>query len=278
MSRIKLVVCLALAGLMPFTLTGCVAGQFQAGAHAEADLGVFKAGVSVGYNSAGEKVFYLGNPTDTDSWVQPVDSNGNPIGDPIPLPAGGIVELPPGTDMKKTHLVKKPKAKPPKPKPVAPHSPAPASLVTVEPAPVTWSGATTSFGDNGSSSTAEYSVAARSFQEVFAALDLLDQGSSVPNAELVCRTALSPLNLTSAQLNVVLPSSDISKFEVYVNGVLVASSETGLGGGTVIYSTDGFGYGSATIPFSITTITNTVQVITTDNLGVPTSRSISYGL
>ena len=277
MTKLKMLVCLVMAASLPFTLTGCTAAGLDGGLHGELDLGVIKAGVSLGFNSDGQQVFVMANPTDTDGWVQPVDSNGNPIGDPIPFPAGGIIKLPPGTDIEKTHLVKKPKAAAPKPKPITPRASL-SSLVTIQPEPLAWGGGTTSFGNDGSSSTAEYSITAMDFRGVFAALTLLDQGASISNAQLVCRTSLSPLTRTSARLDVVLPSNNLSRFEVYVNGVLVASSATGMGGATVIYSTDGFGHGSASIPFSTTATTNTVQVITTDNLAVPSTRSISYGL
>jgi hypothetical protein len=291
MRKMKLLVCLALAASLALSQAGCTASGCSGGAHAELDLGIIKAGVSVGFNAAGEKVFVMANPTDTDGWVQPVDSDGNPIGDPIPFPAGGIIELPPGTDITKTHLVKKPTAPAPAPKPKpAPEAPGSSTsssfgsgasssrMVTIAPAVMQWGGGTTSFGDDGSSSTAEYSIAATDNRSVFQTLALLDQGASPANAELVCRTSLTPATRNTASLNLVLPANDVSGFEVYLNGVLVASSATGLGNATVTYSTDGFGYGSATIPFSTAATNNSLQVITIDHIGVPRTRSMSYGM
>jgi len=262
-------------------MTGCTAAGGSVGAHAELDLGVIKVGASVQVNAQGQKLFVIVNPTDTEAWIQPVDSNGNPIGDPLPIPPGGSVELPPGADDKKSHLVKKPEPTPPpaEPKPV-PGTSSPRqlglNLVTAQPAPMLWGGGTTSFGEDGTSSAAEYSIAAVNIRAVFQTLAQLDQGQTPANAMLVCRTSLTPLTASSASLNIVLPSNNVASFRVYVNGALVASSASGLGGAIVTYSADGYGYGSATIPFSAGASSNSIQVITVDHLGVPTTRSMSY--
>jgi hypothetical protein len=108
------------------------------------------------------------------------------------------------------------------------------------------------------------------------ALAKVDQGLPAPNAEFVARTELLPTSGSTAQFTTEMKSNKIAQFEVYVNGLLVASSATGLGGANIVYSADGHGTGTASIQFNAGASANAVEWITTDNIGVQTSRKYNY--
>ena len=284
MKRLRWLTCLVLSLYVPIVLSGCAAMHFSMNFHAELNvpgLGTIK--VSITLDNQGQQVFKLTNPTESDACVQPKDANGNNIGGPLELPAGGSVNLPPGADSDKSEVVKKP----PKPKPVD-QQPVPNGLskltaaqqltaIAIQPL-TTWPGFLTSFSVTGQSKVSEYSIAARDAAGAFAALDKLDQGLTVSNAELVARTEFIPSSATTAQFSTTMPTKQISQFDVYVNGVLVASSATGLGGATIVYSANGYGQGTASIPFDFSQTSAVVQWVTTSNIGATTSRSYSFSL
>lgn len=272
---------------LPYMLLGCAAGQL----HVDAEFRLAVPGfgelkVKVVYDSQGQKVFQVTNPTDTPICVQPKDKDGNKIGGPIEVPAGGTVTLPPGADSDKSETIKKPKPQPKQeeiqPKKVESQNgmgrqqeEAALSLIIAQPV-LTWPAVLTSFDISGNSSISEYSIAARNGQGAFAALDLIQQGGSPSNAALVGQTDLSPLSASSASFAIALATNKIGSFQVFVNGSLVASSTTGLGGATIVYSADGYGHGAATIPFDYTAGANALDIVTTDSIGATATRSFSY--
>lgn len=279
--------------ILPYFLMGCAATSFDVGAHGDVDLPGFKGGFKVDVNHQGQKVFVLVNPTDTPACVQPKDANGNNIGGPLELPAGGQVELPPNADSGKSQVVPKPKTQT-KPVEVKPKSQLSArnrgvdessslalsstAQLAPQPLAIRWVGVVTSFDASGKASITEYSIAAANPSGVFSTLDLLDQGVNVSNAELVADTDLAPINSTTGSFSIRMPSSKIASFEVYVNGLLVASSATGLGGAVVVHGADGLGAGSAQFAFDFTAKNAEVVVITTDSLGATQQRKVSYDL
>ena len=284
MTRLRLVTYLVLALYMPVALTGCAAMHFTMSFHAVLMVpGLGKIDVTITVDSNGQQVFKLTNPTDKDACVQPKDANGNNIGGPLELPAGGSVNLPPGADSDKSEIVKKPpkNAKPVEPKPKSAISRGLATpeldAIIIQPL-VIWPGFLTSFSVSGQSKVSEYSIAARNAAGAFAALDKLSQGLTVPNAELDANTEFVPSSGTTAQFNTAMPTKKISQFAVYLNGVLVASSATGLGGATIVYAADGYGYGTASIPFNFGSTSAAIEWVTTDSIGATTSRSYTFHL
>jgi hypothetical protein len=289
MIRLKLLALFVVALSLLVPQAGCTAPHITG--HLDGTLNVPGLGslhVTLDVDSAGTQVFKVTNPTDQPVWVQPRDSDGNPIGPPIEVPPGGSVKLPPGADSDTTGVVKKPEPpKPPDPKPVDPKPETITQLsrkLHAEPDAVvvlplqSWPGINTSFPASGQSRVSEYRIAARDASGALDALAKLDKGLAAPNAELVARTELLPTSSTTAQFTTTMASNKIAQFEVYVNGVVVASSVTGLGGATIVYSSDGYGTGTASILFSVGSTSNAVEWVTTDNLGVQTSRSYNFHL
>src|SRR5262249_1288119 len=150
-----------------------------------------------------------------------------------------------------------------------------SSAVVIQPLQ-SWPGVNTSFTANGNSKVNEYRIAASDAGGAMDALNKLDMGLATPNAELVAATEILPLSSTFAQFSTTMASNKIAQFEVYVNGVLVASSVTGLGGATIVYGSDGYGTGTATFFLDFGASGALVEWVTTDSLGVHTTRKYDY--
>ena len=119
MKRFKILTSIVLALYTTVAMSGCTAMQLEVDLEFEISvpgLGTLKGRVAI--NTNGEKVFRVENPTGSDVCIQPKDADGNNLGGPVEVPAGGSADLPPGTDSETSTAVKKPKkAKPAEPKP-----------------------------------------------------------------------------------------------------------------------------------------------------------------
>src|SRR5262249_14341229 len=160
MIRLKLLVFFVVALSLMVPQAGCTAAHVWGSLDSTISIpGIGSLHVTIGFDSGGNQVFKVTNPTDQPVWVQPRDADGNPIGPPIEIPPGGSVNLPPVADSKTTGAEKNPDPpKPPAPKPVEPKPGnitqlsrklhAEPEAVVIQPLE-SWPGINTSFADSG---------------------------------------------------------------------------------------------------------------------------------